>query len=288
MQHIPQAHPSSQEVFFQFLLDPDSKYSGLLSDGHLVNAPKFKPEFNRSEFFDLLQDPVVLNYDAFVKRWPWFKDSTFDVSVLHYPDTDSRPGNPHNIAQVFIALVLQQSLLAVIDDGSLLIRHLTIPDDPLDQPPHLQLVPKEKTAPLQVTKPGTPPLDVLDKIYARNPFPAVLVINASLFRFSWCGSSKYLLNWHEKEHRDSRWVHQGIKALAKINGYEDKQVQRALAWLDYYNFIYLIHQGWKGEGNSEYELPKDMSTVEVFRRKKAIKTIRKIGRQKKPFLFGGH
>jgi len=120
-----------------------------------------------------------------------------------------------------------------------------------------------------------PPEDVVNCILRHNPPRSVIKINAALFTLSWCGSSEGLLNWHEKNHRKSRWSHPGIEGLEDTSGYEGRQVRRALAWLEKRNFIYLIHQGWKGEGNSEYELPKDMVTVNIFRFKKGKKTHRK-------------
>lgn len=297
MSKIPYDQHRGQEIIFLFCFDPDSKYSGILFDGHLVYAIKFKPDFNRAEFFDLSQDPLVLNYDAFEKRWSWFKYCTCDINIIKYPDTKPHPGNPHNIAQVMICLVLQQSRLAVIVDGQLIIRkpeqlptvgeldysvhgglsrpRKSSPIPSKKKEPDLHIVPASKQATLPKVRHDVPPLDVLDKINARHPFPAVLVINAAVFRFSWCGSSKYLYQWHEKEHRDSKWFHRGIMFLVMITGHSVCQVKRALKWLDDNNFIYLIHQGWKGEGYSEYELPKDMTTVDVFIHRKIVKIIRK-------------
>jgi hypothetical protein len=201
---------------------------------------------------------------------PMLKDQPRQAVIVHNPDLDPGPAGIDDVAMVVItqAWPLQ---------------------DPQPEPspvpeekrPHLRIVPPKAQPPLPKVMHDIPPQDVLDKIKARNPPPSVLVINAALFRFSWCGSSKHLFNWHERNHRDSKWVHQGIKALAKITGYEDKQVKRALEWLDLHNFIYKIHQGFRDEDHTEgysiYELPKDMTTVEVFRHKKAMKTIRKIG-----------
>lgn len=270
----------SQELFIQFLIDPDSMYAGLLFQGLLVNAPAFKSSFNRSEFFDLSQDPLVLDADAFVKKWPWLKNSTNDINIIKYPDTESRPGNPHNIAQIMLCFVLSPGVLARVRDGQLYTLTQCTPDPPVANQPHLHLVPPRKKPALPKASLDKVPQDVLDKINAKHPSQSFLAVYSYRFRLSWCGSSAYLFNWHEKEHRDSRWSHQGIKSISKSLGLGERTIKRADAWLLHFNFMYRIHRGYPGEGNSEYELPKDMSTVKVFRHKKAMQTILKIGRQK--------
>lgn len=286
MQNIAQDQHRCQEIFLLFYLSPPSIQAFIPSNGRLVKVPGFTWQYNPLDLFDLSQDPPLLNYPAFITRWPFLKDATVDLIATKYPDTDSRPGNPHSFANLMVCFVLAAGLTPSIDS-----------DRSQDPDPQPESLPEEKRPLLQIVKKPTssqplpvpekkllhlppldwhsPPDDVLDKIHARNPPPSVLVIYAALFRFSWYGSSKYLFVWHEKEHRNSRFVHEGIKALAKITGYEEKQVKRALEWLDLHNFIYLIHQGWKGEGNSIYELPKDMTTVNVFIHKKIVKIIRK-------------
>ncbi len=280
MQKIAKNHLTSQELFVQFLLDPDSKYSGLLYDGHLVNAPKFKPGFNRSDFFDLSQDPVVLNYDAFEKKWSWFKNCTFDVNIVKHPDSDLRPGNPHNIAQIFICLVLQQGLSAFIDDGNLKIRHVDTPENPHGLPQPLRLVPKKKPASQPKVRHDRPPKDVLkyfSYLNDKHQFTKVLKV---MYKQSEYRPLSSLKHWRGKKDHNARVYLLGLDNLVDKTGVPERTVKRARALMIRESIIHHRGAGVQHTGYAIHELPHKMSLVYLWKWEK------KTGKDRQTLFYG--
>jgi len=266
MNTISYLKADNQDFYLWFFLDPNSKQAMISVNNHPVIVPKFGWKFNPSELFDLSQDPPVINYEAFIKKWPFLADSTLDLTAVKYPDSDSRPGNPHNFANILAIFTLSGNSFPAIRDDSLVIRTPTLSVVPSVTPPQPTPKPKLTKKKARVRRLDLPPPNVVKEGKTLDLWACWLRIYRQMYFRSRWGPLQDMPHYPRKTSRTGRYYFCGNAYLARLCGLDEWTVRQILKQLEFENLIYTRYHGFKGRGCSIIELPVNKAHVWKWRR----------------------
>lgn len=267
MSTITYLEADNQDLYLWFFLNPDSKKAFITSQGVPYLATKFPWQIKVSSFFDLSQDPPLINYDAFTHRWPFIDGATLDLNVQKDPSSVRPRSNPHGICNIVAAFSLAGDRWPGIRDDNLVILNPPFSGDPDRSAPgahpDLKLVPPR----LKKVRHDRIPRDVVkyfSRVPSRLPWPLLL---KAMYKQSRYLSFTWLKHYTGHSKNAGRFYLKGNKHLEHITGLNPSTIKRTLTWMKRQQILKLRHRGYPGEGNSIWELPFNLAHAFAWRRK---------------------
>lgn len=267
MATIAYLEADNQEIYFLFFYNPDSLQVLIISDSVPYLIDKFPWNIDLSRLFDLTQDPPSIKLNAFIRRWPYLEGALIDVSSNKEPGAPPTPLNPHSVGNILVSCSLSNGRRPAIRDDNLVILKPSSKPSPDASPPggirHLKLVPKVPKEPRH-DRPPSDLVNYISKVPTRLSWRPVL---KAMYKQSRYLSFTWLKHYTGHSKRSGRFYLKGNKHLEDMTGLSDTTITKILTWLKENHFLYLRKQGFKGEGNSIWELPFTLAHTFAWRRK---------------------
>lgn len=261
---------------WDFIGNPSAKIEekGLI----LLKAPAYKPGSTLIEVTDQLLKHLPE---------PWIESIKFVLVTAAFPS--QKEDVIRELRGVFVLHFLEPPYVADVRDGILITwpenyegkdfqnkvkyhRLTPVTPKPKQKPepvkyPPLRVVPDPKPSKPDRRKKKKAPPDVLNYFSWLAPKSSWEVVFKAMYKEGFYEDIKKNKFYQGKHSHLGRFYTWGIKRLVAVTGLSDKTIKKCLALMLKNNIIRRWKGGFPGQGNSFYELPKDLSHVMAWKRK---------------------